>query len=525
MSVAPNATEEPGAEPSADAEASATVAKGSFINLAGNVIGVIDPLFLILVTRALGADTLGSYILATTYVQIVLRLGVMGLDKGLLRHVPMAENEVNGAAALARVLRTGLRWTAIASIVATFGLLALSKLIVTWGGGDSVGDGHWWLTWFALALPGLAISQTLLFAMRGRNNMAAFVVVKNIVIPAMLFVIAVPAIFLGFERGALVAAYLGAAYGGALVSFVAFRRVFREVSLRDLLWGGGDRALVSFSYPQGITELLNYLLARIDIMMIAAFFPDKPELVAIYAIAAMLAGTVKKVRQAFDTSLAPVMSSLLARDNRARLAEVYHQVTRWVYLLFLLVAGVISFGAPLILPSFGAEYTAYWLIVPVLAAARWINAAAGPAQTALLMLGRSRLELLNNLGINLFNVALNFLMIPAFGAYGAACATATSLTLFSVVRAAQVSTLLDLKPRVGDLARITLAALLAAAIPCGVFIAWGTHLGASALATAIYIALFIPAVIVVGMHNELRDAWQQLRRPRAARRAALHVDA
>ena len=66
------------------------VARGAAINLVGSLAGALDPLLLAVLSWALGAQPLGRYVLATTYVAILLRLCVLGLDRGLLRQVPIA---------------------------------------------------------------------------------------------------------------------------------------------------------------------------------------------------------------------------------------------------------------------------------------------------------------------------------------------------------------------------------------------------------------------------------------------------
>ncbi|MDH5676632.1 MAG: hypothetical protein OEZ06_31230 [Myxococcales bacterium] len=64
------------------------VGHGAAVKFLGNALGVFDSALLIFVGWLLGPEPLGGYVLATTYVAMVLRASVLGLDKGLLRHVP-----------------------------------------------------------------------------------------------------------------------------------------------------------------------------------------------------------------------------------------------------------------------------------------------------------------------------------------------------------------------------------------------------------------------------------------------------
>jgi O-antigen/teichoic acid export membrane protein len=480
------------------------VARGTFINFIGYVVGFLQPLFLLVVTRMLGADRLGAYILATNYAALLLRLGVLGLDKGMLRHLPMARAADTPERAQAEVLGTALRWILALSVLTAAALYAAADWVVAADGSPSAGDAAEWIRLIVFAVPGEALLVFFLFALRGKNNMWAFVICRNFLSPLLLFVITVPGIWLGASAKIVVVAYLAAQYLSAAAAYAIYRRYFPGFGLSRILRAGWDRALVVFSFPQGLTEFLNLLIARADILMIAWFFHDEPELVAIYGVASLLAGLVKKVRQGFDTSLAPVLSGLIARDERDALEHTYRQVARWIYALWIPLSGVLCFGAALILAAYGPRYVPYWGVVPVLVVGKWVNAAAGPTQTALLMAGRSGLELLNNVVVLVINVGLNVLLIPRYGIYGAAVATAVAITTFNVIRVVQVWRTLRIFPRVLDLGRITLAGGFAVA--AGALALWllPASLWRFGVAVTLFGVTYPLALLAVGLGDDFR---------------------
>lgn len=498
-----------------------TVARGGLVNFVGTVAGFVDPIFLVFVSHALGAATLGSFVLASTYLALVQRLTTVGLDKGLLRHVPLARESAQPELESASVLGTALRVAAGGGVLGAVVVAGLARVIVGAGGEDSSGQGAWWLAWMALALPAQTMTAVLLTAVRGTSRMAPYVLVQNFVIPTIQLAIAVVGVALGGAAPVLIGAFVVSAYLGLVVSLVVFARTFREVSWRGLLGAPVCRGLVAFSLPQGLTDLLNLLLGRVDIIMIAAFFPQKPALVAVYAIASMLAGTVKKVRLAFDTSLSPVLARLLERNARVELTRVYQRTGLWVWLIYALAGGGLCLGAPLALRVAGAEFVEAWGVVPLLVLGRLVNAAGGPAQTALLMSGRSRLELGNNLLINLANVALNVALIPAWGVYGAAVATSVSLTGFGLLRVAQVARLVGLRPDLARAGRVGVAGLLAAVPGVLVHLALADPVLAGAVAGTSFVLAYPAALWLLGMGLELGTAWAFLRGDRRQRRRAL----
>lgn len=495
--------------------ATATVAQGGFINFIGYVVGFLQPLFMFAITRLLGADRLGSYILATNYAALLLRLGVMGLDKGMLRHIPMAQAATDPDEAQARVLGTALRWVLGLSVLTAAALWLAADLVVSADGSDTAGDAAAWIRLIVFAVPGEALLVFFVFALRGISNMWAFVLVRNFLSPLFMFAIALPGILLGADAKIVVVAYLGAQYLSAAVAYVLYRRDFPDFGLLRILRAAGDRALLWFAFPQGLTEFLNLLIARADILMIAYFYNERPALVAIYGVASLLAGLVKKVRQGFDTSLAPVLSGLIARNERDALVHTYRQTARWIYSLWIPLSGIICFCSPLILAAYGPQYASYWRVVPVLVLALLVNAAAGPTQTALLMAGRSKLELLNNVVVLALNVGLNIVLIPRYGIYGAAIATATAITSFNLIRLVQVWRTLRVFPRVFDLTRISLAG--AAAVAAGATFLWLVPGGLwrFGVATVLFLGVYPVALYSLGLREDLRSVGRVIRRDTA----------
>ena len=438
------------------------IAQGAAVNILGEVLSAAgEPLLFLVISRVLGAGMLGMYVLAAYYVSLFKRFAVMGLDKGMLRHVPLTAQSHNGRENAFAPLGTALRLTAIGGIALAAIVTIAPGTFLTLGGDADALAAAVWLQVMILAVPAQAATRVILFALRGASRMWPFVAVETLVAPLSLLVLSfVPLLF------HLDPMLLGYAYtASAVIAFAASLRFLgRHTTGRlRLIFAPWDKALVAFSLPQGLTETLNFLLARIDVLMIAFFFPKQPELVAFYGIAALIAGLVKKVRLAFDTSLAPAMSDLFSRGDMTTLNARYREVGRWVLSLYLLVLGPVIFGAPALLLAFGDSFNDYWYVVPILAAGRLMNAAAGPAQTALLMSGRSKLELLNNGLINIVNVALNAVLIPKYHVVGAAVATSISLTLFSGIRVVQTARLVNLSaaPR-------TVFRLLGCAVPAGI---------------------------------------------------------
>lgn len=432
------------------------VAKGALINLAGEMLSAITPLYYVVIARMLGADVLGSWLIAMASVTLAVRLSVGGFEKAVLRYVPAGSAPNAPEGYLAQVMGTSYRWALLAALC-TLPVLAGYTFFTARGDAQTLQ----WLPWLCLAVPIEVLAMVGLYALRGAERMWPFVLVRQLLMPTLLIGGSMLLIWLGTGAHALLFAYLLSVSASLTLSAYLVRKNFEGLSARHLWRSPRDRDLLSFAWPQGLTAMLNYLLARVDILMLAAFFPEEPALVAAYGTAAEISGIVKKVRLAIDQSLAPAMARLVALEDREGVRILYAEAASWTLVAFLGVAGLLSAGAPLILSAFGPKFVPWWPVIPILCAGRLFSAIAGPAQIALLMHGFSRTELSNILAINIANVLLNLVLIPFYTVIGAATATSIALSGFSLMRVWQVRGKLDLWVPIRVLMRPLGAGLLA----------------------------------------------------------------
>lgn len=446
--------------------ASGKVARGAAINLAGEMLSAITPLYYVVIARLLGAETLGAWLVAMASVTLAVRLSVGGFEKAMLRYVPLGRAPGAPPEALATAMGTAFRWAFMVAL-ATLPVL----VVYTWVAGRADGRLLDWIPWLTLAIPIEVMAMVALYALRGAERMWPFVLIRQVLMPTLLIGGSMGLIIGGVGPNALLIAYLASVVVGLTFALYALRRTFPALTPAVLVGTPRDRKLLSFAWPQGLTAMLNYMLARVDILMIAAFFPDEPALVAAYGTAAEVSGVVKKVRLAIDQSLSPAMSTLVALGDHVGIRVLYAEAASWTIVAYLAVAGLLSAGSPLLLSAFGPEFVQWWPVIPILCLGRLFNAVAGPAQVALLMHGHSRTELSNILVINIANAVFNLVLIPLFAVMGAASATSLALASFNLVRIRQVRKILGLYVPFKVLAR-PLGAGLMALTPVGLALAF-----------------------------------------------------
>ena len=188
-----------------------------------------------------------------------------------------------------------------------------------------------------------------------------------------------------------------------------------------------------FTWARGIATVAQVALQRLDILLIAVMLG--PVEAAVYTAATRFVALGKFPATAIQQVLQPRFTRLLAEEeDHGALREVYRISTAWSMAVSWPVYVVIGCAPLVYLSLFGETYqdggvaTVLWLAVAMM-----VSLAAGPADTLLLMSGRSVASLVNTLVALAIDVVGCLLLIPRFGITGAAVAWAVAVCTRSLV--------------------------------------------------------------------------------------------
>jgi O-antigen/teichoic acid export membrane protein len=106
---------------------------------------------------------------------------------------------------------------------------------------------------------------------------------------------------------------------------------------------------------------------------------------------------------------------------------------QWTFWPSLAAAAVLLVFGRQVLSLFGAEFTAGYHLLFILSAGLLARASIGPIERLLSMLGEQRICAVIYGSAFAVNAALCVLLIPAFGAAGAAVATSTALVFETIL--------------------------------------------------------------------------------------------
>jgi O-antigen/teichoic acid export membrane protein len=149
---------------------------------------------------------------------------------------------------------------------------------------------------------------------------------------------------------------------------------------------------------------------------------------------------------------------------------------------------------------FGDEFVWGWPVIIVVAAAQLFSSSVGPTARVLAMTGHQRIVMVATLGSTVAAAVLNLLLVPAFGIFGAAVATAAAVVLVNVVTVLFVHQLLGFWPFSAYYARPIVAGLLAAAFVYLVRLVLPAS-GATALLVfaPLFLTVFIALLVALGL--------------------------
>ena len=402
----------------------------------------------VLLARMLKADGYGDYTYARTVVMMLMLFALGGREQLLVREVAVCDR--TGTWDVARGL---VGWAAAAAALTSVVMVVAAVVVID----HLVQPEEPLATTLKVTLalvPLVAVNRIRSAAMRGVRRVVTAVLPETLLQP-LLLVLALAALWLlsrppsnpAVAAGLLVASTLAAAAVGVLLLFKVVPAEARRAT-PSYATGSWLRA----SLPFFLLDLLHFGNGRADVLLLGAL-RDSAD-VGVYSVAARGGALMALLLQSLNTVLSPDVARLAAsvedgtRDDD-RGAELQRLVSRSVGLLFLATAataGLFLLGAELFLGLFGEEFQAGRPAFAILVLGQLVNVAFGPVGMLLNMTGYER-DVVAGVGFSAaFNVVANLVMIPRFGALGAAAATTASLVLWNLILLLRVRARLGIDP-------------------------------------------------------------------------------
>ena len=380
-----------------------------------------------LLARALGPEGYGLFMHISSLVFVAAVPVAAGLPNLLVRETARYDHEGRWDL-LAGLLRRSHQFVALASFL----IVLPACLFALWQmrGSD---DPYWpvfaisiWIIPF-LALSGLRAGLLKGLRMPMQGNSPEF--------------FARPLAYLALVMGIIVAGRTDpvnaswAQLGSVATSFLVGALILRKFgapalskakpAFDDRVW---LRAWLPFTLLAGVTT------ANLQIGLVLMGWLTDDVQAGYFAIGITIANVIMLPLQVVNIVVAPHFARSFQQGDKARLQSLAHDAARLALLAGApLSLGFVVLGPQLIEWGFGTEYAPAYLPLLWLAGGQLVNVVAGSAGQLLNMSGNERVTTCAIVVGLLINIGLCILLVPKFGAVGAAMAGAASVTSWNLL--------------------------------------------------------------------------------------------
>jgi O-antigen/teichoic acid export membrane protein len=490
------------------------LARGAIVNTVALVAANLRGIFTFLIARLLGTATLGTFGIAWSTTDLLSKLGVFGMDTSTIALVSgrQAQGDTSGSRAL---LRRAVTFGLLFSIgIALLGILGFQLLGERYGVRPELIRST---SLMLLALPGIALYRISNGVSRGMKVMKHDLFSKGFTETFGTIAALLVAVAIGLQSLAPVVAVLVGTGAGGLMAFLLARSLFVQTPSDSA--PAPRPAILRFSAPIAIYSLLNILIMRMDVLLLG-FLGSRAGVtlgtIGIFVASVEVAGGMRKVRQAFDPMFTPIIARQSAVRDRRAMEQSFAQLGRWVLAAQLPLMGVLCLAGGIGLRIFGPGFEAGAPWVALLAVAHATNSVVVLAETVI-MIERPKLNLINSGATAVLQFGASLLLIPWFGATGAALCMVLAYVTQGVLRYVELRVLFDWHWPWRALVRpaVAFAIAMALALPLRLLIdGWHGEL-ASGLT---FLAAYVGAWKFIGLEESdrvvLRQLWAGRRRRR-----------
>ena len=393
--------------------------------------------------RMLGAAGFGAYSFALACVGVLSVPALLGLDGLIVREVANYH-----AGTQWRLLNGLLRRANQVTLLASTGL-ALAAAGVAWALSPYLESPMVMAFWVGLiALPVLTqirIKQAALLGLRHTiAGQAPEILVQPVLFLLMLGVIAATPGMVP-KAPVIVGLYVAAAAGALVVA---------GKLLQDTWPDAAREAEPEYSTPAWMRSARTFVLitgmnvfgASLGVLMLGPM--SGAETTGIYGIATAAAALIALPLTAINIPMAPAVAGFFTEGNKEELQRIATKAARGALVLSLPMALIYALFGHWILLLFGADFTAGYTPLIILSIGQVVNAGMGSSGVLLQMTGHER-EVAKGLAIALiFNIMANLILIPIWGATGAAVGASGNMILWNIFLTVWVRRKLGIRPTV-----------------------------------------------------------------------------
>lgn len=419
------------------------VLKGTFGNFIVRGAGAFGALVMhMILARTLSLSDYGVIALGFSWLTIGGTIGSFGTDTVSLRFVAegKARNDINQVSS---VIIWGTKLAFISG--STVALSSIIFFIFSFPNLTYIQKVS--LSIIALATPFFAVTLNCSGILRGA---------KKVVLGTSLEVVFRP--FFIIFLVALLAFLWGSALNAAFVACIIFTSqcvpaLFGIIQSRKLInrneisaANNQSKVWISIATPIALTNIMSVLINNFDTIAVGYFLSSEAS--GVYRASSQLANLVAFGLVASNGIVAPLIAELFSSGKMQELRSMLRFSSGMISIVSLIGVLGLSFGGKLFLSAFGEEYQEGFPTLIILLIGQLINALCGPTGFVMSMTGHQKQAMKIFAVGAIFNIAMNFILIPRIGSMGAAIANVFGIAFWNLIILYYLNSKIGLDPSI-----------------------------------------------------------------------------
>jgi len=390
----------------------------------------------VMIVRYLSQSDYGAFAYGLSIVALGQSIATFGLDRAITRYVTIYHEQRDYNKMFGTLLMVV---TLIASLGLTMALLLRGSpgLAARVLGSEPEAFSLLLILIFlspVQALDSVLVGMFAVFASSRSIFFRKYVLGPSLKLSVVLLLILLRSDVYFLAGGYLAASILGVAiYTTVLIRVMRAQGVFDHFNRKaiEIPW----REILSFTIPLLTSDVLYAVMNTMDVIVLerSRGSVDVAALRAVHSTAVLNS----LVMSSFALLFTPFAARMFARNDREGINNLYWQTAIWIAVIsFPIFALTFSVAQPITLLLYGQRYAQSGIILALLSLGYYFNAALGFNGLTLKVYGRVRYSVVINVLAGVFNLGAILLLIPRYGALGAAIGTASALIVHNILKQA-----------------------------------------------------------------------------------------
>lgn len=372
-----------------------------------------------IITRMLSPEQYGVSSMVTVVVNLILLICGLGLDQGFVRHF-YEEEEFNRG----KLLYNSLKLPIVLTLILTVLILIFKQRISIYLFGE---NSNFMIAIFIFTIFITLINKFSVLVIRMAQKAKLFSLLQ--ILTQLLNFIFIVLLFKKYGND-----YKTLVLGGTFsLGFVTLVSVLLE---KDIWKFKGEnekittKQLLHFSVPLTITMALSWVFSSADKIVIKQF-SSLTEL-GLYAAAFKIVALLNIIQSGFTTFWTPVAYEKYENDGES--TKFFEDIHTYVSFGMFMVAIGLLLGKDILILILGPKYSSATDIMPMMTFMPIMYTISETTVIGINFKKKTKYHLYISIVVAIFNVIGNLVLVPKFGAKGAAISTGTAYIIFFTLR-------------------------------------------------------------------------------------------